>query len=582
MKFELTYRPYFLISTVLLGFLIFSCGTKKNKTIASEAQSEKLNQRRIESEELEYKDMFYEALRLRTVGDIDGSIAQLESCLAIRPNDDAVLFLLAEHAENGRKLNKSLGYIKRASSIDPNNIWYTELLARLQLNTGDYLGAEGSYEKLVIHDQYNHEWSFFYSETLIFNEKYDKAIGVLSDLIAKIGPMPELVAQRNALFIELEKDEEMLTSLEDLIVRYPDSPEFASMLVSYYLEQKMIDEAEVVIDRLMEAHPENPGLNIAKADILRAKGDKTQAYAQLKKAVQGNSLDLDNSIEMLLSILEKERKIDDELLEIVLILRKNNPDKFMVHAILGDVYKRKGSNLLAIDAFETALEIEKSSYHLWQEVVSLNYLSHRYATALSNAENALELYPSQPEIYYYAGMSAMKLDKFNEAMDYFDMGVELVIRDKSMLALFELAKAEVYLKQNKLSSARRHIDNADNLAWNDQLMLNNKAFLLATYKIDLDLALLSIQKARIGNERDPLFLDTEAWVYLAMKDYQKAIEIIEKAYEIAPHSHEINEHYGDILYHLGRIDEAVSFWKKSQELGNLNPELSNKIKNRRF
>lgn len=577
-----------MIQTSKIAFLLVvllamtsACGVLKKKSKPQETR-EQLPMRPASSAELIYKDKFYEALRLRTVGDNEAALKQLEVCLVERPNDDAVLYLLASYAEETNRHTKSKKYIERALSIDPNNIWYTELHARQQLATTDFVGAEQSFAQLHAFDRYNKEWMFYYSEALIYNQKYEQALIVIDDLIDEVGPVPELVNQRNQLYVELGKENDMIESLKKLINQYPESPEFASMLVGYYLEKKQYDEAENMIQKMMDQDPTNAALSIAMADVQKAKGNTAGAYVELKKAFESNSLDVENSLEMMLSILERSTKLDPEVLELAQILQRNHPEQYMTHVIVGDIYKNEGNYLKSVEAFETALNIEKNNFQLWQEVVSLHYLSCNYNIAFTKAEGALELHPSQPLFYYYAGVSAMKINQFDDAQAYLNAGKDVVVRDQAMKAQFELSLAELQLAQKKIPQARKYLDKVQQLAPDDKLMMNNRAYLMATYKLDLDIAFALIQSALQGNERDPLFLDTEAWVYFARNDFNKALESIQKAYQWAPKNQDINEHYGDILFMLGKVDEALGFWKKSQELGNLKPELSNKIKNKKL
>jgi Flp pilus assembly protein TadD len=142
--------------------------------------------------------------------------------------------------------------------------------------------------------------------------------------------------------------------------------------------------------------------------------------------------------------------------------------------------------------------------------------------------------------------------------------------------------AEVFFNQNNLPKARKHLESADYLAPNDKLILNNRAFLLAKFGVDLDKALSLILVAIKGNENDALFLDTQAWVHFARKEYNEALEYIKKAYNADPRNAEINEHYGDILFKVNRMDEAVSYWLKARELGDESPELMKKIQTKRL
>jgi tetratricopeptide (TPR) repeat protein len=250
--------------------------------------------------------------------------------------------------------------------------------------------------------------------------------------------------------------------------------------------------------------------------------------------------------------------------------------------MVGDIYKRQKNYKDAFVAFERSLELDNNNFHLWYEVITLSYNLHDYQKSMKYAEKSLDLFPSQPEFYYYAGMSALQLKKYGEAAAYLDGGKDYIVRDPLMKAQFELALAEVQLAQNKIPQARKFLESAELLAPNDLLMLNNRAFLMAKYKLDLDKALEIIDKALVGNEKDALFLDTKAWVHFARKEYDLALDFVKKAYALAPENAEINEHYGDILFRLGKTDDAMVYWLKSKELGNLDEVLLKKIQTKKL
>ncbi len=561
---------------------ISSCGTKKkSKGNNSAVTAPKTNPSSVNMD-LVYKNNFYEAIRLKTVGDIEESQKILEWCLKQNPKDDAVLYLLATYAENERRMNKAKDLIQRALTVDPANIWYVEMLAKIQINSDDYIGSEQNFAKMVAYDRYNSEWLYYYSEALIFNKKYAQAIDVLSDLINETGPIPDFVHQRNELYLELKRDEEMLVSLKKLISDYPEMPEFTSMLLGYYNKKKQLDVAEKEFQAILAKQPSHAGARIALADLYRQQRNEAKAHEQVKLAIASKALSDDYAIRLMLNVLNEQNNKNPQLLELGILLRDNYPGNYMSHAILGDIYKENGKPLDALKALEQALKLNGSNYELWLEVVSLYYNMKRYNEALNSAEKALELFPSQPQLYYFAGMSALGNKAYNQALDFLELGKDNIVRDQTLKAQFELATAEVYLAQNNIPKGRKHMEQADYLAPNDMLIQNNRAFLLANYKIDLDKALNIISTIVDRQPNDALFLDTKAWVYYAKKDYDEALNIIKRAHSYAPENTEINEHYGDILYRLGRIDEALVYWIKARELGDQSIKLSKKISSKKI
>jgi len=580
MIIQQTYRSYALLFLGLI-FVNFtsSCGNRKKvgKEEIPLAQNPSPN-----NSDLIYKNNFYEALRLKTVGDFQESQKILEWCITERPNDDAVLFLLSTYAESNLKFSKAKEYIDRACLIDPKNIWYVELKAKIQITLDDIVGAEQSYAQMVAHDPYNREWLYYYSEILIFGAKYDKALEILNRLINEIGPIPELIFQRNALYLELNLPEEMTASLILLIEQNPENPDFSSMLVQYFIENNRLSEVEDILNKMLTQNPENASLHVGMADVYFAKGNKIASYQELLKAFLIGTLNADKSVNVLLSIIESEREIPKEVIDLALLLQNQHPENFMTHAILGDIYKRQGNDKEAVKEYAKSLEIKKDNYQLWLEVVAMNYSLYDYKNALKYAEFALNLFPSQPQIYYYAGMSALHLKSYGDANAYIDAGKDYIGRDRLMQAQFELALAEIQFSQNKVPQGRKYLEISESLAPESKLMMNNRAYVLAKYKLDLEKALLLINTALDGNESEAIFLDTKAWVHFARKEYDLALENVKKAFELAPANADINEHYGDILFKLGKADEALYYWKKAAELGKSNEALLQKIQTKKL
>lgn len=573
----------FTVLVLLLSVSLVSCGTKKKSNDKEQATPTKpLSNRSPSSADLIYKNNFYEALRLRTVGDQDEAQKILEWCLTQKPEDDAVHYLLATDLYDRRRITKAKEHIEKASIIDPENIWYVDLLAKIQVETDDFAGAEKSFKRLVAHDRYNREWLYYYSETLIFNQNYAKAIEIMSRLIDEVGPVPELVHQRNELYVELKRDEEMLKVLQELIQEYPEIPDFTSMLLGYYHSKKQLDVAEAKLLEIIDKNSNHAAARITLADLYNALNRTDEALDQLKQAFETNILDLDNSIQVLLAVLDRRETMDEKALELAQLLSDKNPNHFIPHALIGQINKEKGNIKEALKAYERSLELNNDNFDLWQEVVSTQYALKNHSASLQTSEQALALFPSQPELYYYAGMSSLHLKQYTEALEFFEIGKDFIIRDPSFKAQFELSMAEVHLAKNNIPNARKHLAAAEKLAPSSKLMMNNRAYLMAKYKLDLDKALEIIEQALIGNEKDALFLDTYAWVHFARKEYEQALETIQLAHALSPNNAEINEHYGDILFKFGRIDEAVSFWKKAKELGDESERLMQKIQQKKL
>ena len=77
-------KNYFYIA--LLAFLFFSCKTEKNAT----------EPKGVHPKDYPYIESFHKGLRLKASGRVNEAVAELEKCLNIRQDDDAVYYALSK------------------------------------------------------------------------------------------------------------------------------------------------------------------------------------------------------------------------------------------------------------------------------------------------------------------------------------------------------------------------------------------------------------------------------------------------------------------------------------------------------
>lgn len=110
--------------------------------------------------------------------------------------------------------------------------------------------------------------------------------------------------------------------------------------------------------------------------------------------------------------------------------------------------------------------------------------------------------------------------------------------------------------------------------------LNYVGYTLAEENRDLDRALVLVKKASKLDPENGFILDSVAWVYFKLKQYDKAWEYIGYAVDIADKDPTIWEHYGDIAAAMGKTKAARKGYNDSLRLKTPNPEtVKEKLKN---
>ena len=60
------------------------------------------------------------------------------------------------------------------------------------------------------------------------------------------------------------------------------------------------------------------------------------------------------------------------------------------------------------------------------------------------SEEMTELFPSQPDLYYYTGLANNQLKKFSKAKDFLEIGMDYVIDNKALEINFNIQLGEAY------------------------------------------------------------------------------------------------------------------------------------------
>jgi tetratricopeptide (TPR) repeat protein len=70
--------------------------------------------------------------------------------------------------------------------------------------------------------------------------------------------------------------------------------------------------------------------------------------------------------------------------------------------------------------------------------------TNQFSILLKKSESYLELYPLQPDFYYYAGLANNQLKNYKKAKEQLEIGLDYLIENKSLEANFYYQLSEAY------------------------------------------------------------------------------------------------------------------------------------------
>lgn len=567
MKFSL----YILIA-LFLGFS--SCSILK--------KGEKEPVHAFSSLDYPYIEKFHEGVRLKMRGEVDKAISKFEECLLIKQNDDAVYYALSQlYLIKNDKL-KSAENIQLAAKIDPENIWYTQELAYMFFESGNYPEAVKNFAKLVKYEPRNVEWLYGYAESLVKNGKTAEAIKAFDKTEEQIGKHPELSIQKFNLYIQLKQEEKAINEIETARKTFPDDSQLIATLVDYYFQTGQEEKAILMLEELVRAQPENGRAHLALADVYRQRGDQKRAYEELKKAFMCEDLGIDTKMKILISIHETSVKIDPEVYELVELVVSQHPFDAKAHSIRGDYMLRADKEEEALISYKEALKYDKSQFTIWNQVLIMEYQASKFEDLYTDAKVCLEYFPTIPTVYLLVGISAVQLKKYSEAIAALEIGKDLVVNDKTMESEMYGQLGEAYFGLKNYEAGKLNFEKAIKLDNRSLLLKNNFAYNLASAKLDLDKANGLMDEVLAVNNETAHFLDTKGYVLFQLGKYKEALIYFEKAYKAKSSDKLIVEHLGDTYWMEGSKEKAVEFWIKARELGSANKNLNKKIEKKEY
>lgn len=123
-------------------------------------------------------------------------------------------------------------------------------------------------------------------------------------------------------------------------------------------------------------------------------------------------------------------------------------------------YTKKGLNDKALPYLINALNKDANNIDLLKQVLTIELEQEKFTEASKRANEALELYPSQPSLYYAYGRALKGESKYQEAAEQLETGVDYIIDDTSLESDFYRELGETYLKLGDAQKAKRYTDQA--------------------------------------------------------------------------------------------------------------------------
>ena len=406
-------------------FLLFSFG---NQLFAQQ------NPEDIALEENKTEDYFFEALAQRGIENYDKAIVAIQKCLEKEPKNPAFLYELGKNQLDAKDYVAAEITFKSAVEIDNKQRWYWNGLYDVYYETKNFDKAIEVVQKLIEFDtNMREDLVSLYMNT----DQKEKALNLLKEMEAS----SHLTKTMEFYKLKLESSKEFASpkkeTLEKGIKEHPKYEQNYIDLISLYLSFNQEEKAFEVAKVLEKEIPNSDWAHVSLVKFYLASNDGINASKSMFKVLMNSKIDLKIKHrvfnEFLIFAVKNPTFFTD--VDAAIPYFDNDPEIAVAKEVAKFFWKKSDLDK-AIYYFEKA--IKKSP----DDIESLNYFlevlqqKQDYQRLVVKATECIELFPTQPNYYYYAGLGYNQLKNYKKAKENLENGLDFVIEDLKLEANF--------------------------------------------------------------------------------------------------------------------------------------------------
>lgn len=390
----------------------------------------------------EFQDNFFESLKQKGIENYDKAVEFLAKCQQLEPNNPVVYFELGKNYLAQKKYKEAYDNFEKVTQFEPNNRWAWQGMYDVCYETRDFNQAIIIVEKLIeFKVDYKEDLTSLYMET----NQYDKALTLINELNESIGKSEK----RELYKAQILKDEKYQSveknNLLEQIKKFPKEESNYIQLIYLYSQSNQEEKALDVAKKLEKEIPTSDWAQVSLFKFHLNNNDGANAVKSMNIVLPSKKID---------------NKIKHRILNEFLIFAKNNPQfepdldkaigyfkddkQVLVAKEIGKFYYSKKDWNKAIKYFEMQLSNTSDDVELQLLLLQSYTETLKFDILAKKADELTQLYPTQPQYYYYAGLAFNQLQNFKKAKEFLETGLDFVVDDYSLEINFYIQLGEAY------------------------------------------------------------------------------------------------------------------------------------------
>jgi len=577
----------FRIFLPLVVFLIISISNPLYSQKKKKKGSVELDQADVRASEF----YFIDGEKYFILEDYAKALEAFHKSLDIDSENDVVRYKIAEILFRNEQFEEAKESVSLAININKTNKFYYLLASDIYSALGEYDQSAKMYEQMINRIDGLDEYYFDLASIYIFQNKLNDALRVFDLAERKFGIMDQISLQKQKIYLKQNKIEEAIDEGQRLAEFYPGEYSYAIALSEVMNSNGKRGDAISYLESYKSNYGESGEIDLRLAEYYRQEKKLDESSSLIKKAFQDPEIGVDLKVRILVGYIARfpdsyTISLAQELGMILLDTNPQNGNVLLVNAdMIGTIITTNPENTTELKAkaagyYSRSLVLLPENFGVWQNLLNLDLDLVRWDSLSVHSQNALEYFPNQALIYWFAGVSETQLNNYDFAISYLKQGVRIVSNNLPLKGSFYSSLGGAYNAVGDYANSDNSFDEALLINPNDDVTLNNYSYYLSLRKEKLDKAQEMSESVIKRNPENSTYLDTYAWVLFQLEDYAGAKRVIELVIRNNEASAVNYDHYGDILFKNGEVDKAVENWQKAKSMNKNIDNIDEKINNR--
>jgi tetratricopeptide (TPR) repeat protein len=387
-----------------------------------------------------FEDYFYESLKQKGIENYDLALLELEQCLTLKPNEAIVYSEMGKNYFGQKNYEKSYASFEKAAQLDSKNKWYWVGMYEASYQTKNYKQAIVSIHKLI-------EFSDSYREDLVslymITQQFDKALTLINELNDKVGKSSLREKYKASILSDGKFQNTERDNLTEQISKTPKEEANYVALIKLFYNQNEKEKASEIAFKLQK---EYPGSDWAQLGLFGTslKNDVSKAIIPMTAVFVSTIIDtkIKNIVlSEFLSAIDKNPKYGIEVEKAITYFDTDAP-----------LNKQIGSYFYTIKQWNQSIPyLEKIVNESTDNDLATNLLlveayreTNQFEILAKKAAFLVEIYPAQPQFYFFAGVANNQLKRYKNAITFLELGIDYIIENTTLEAKFNLQLSESY------------------------------------------------------------------------------------------------------------------------------------------